>query len=166
MNNDWLLNESALPIGSLEAGHEATTYHLVPLAPGTPPLTYTLDVGVYELEEGDVQALDLLDQAGNPQGQAFELTAMTLEPPLGLEGDSYRVDTQVPTWETPVEIGNGLQLEGALLDREEVGLGLPLFVTLQWRGTAALECGQPLEATARRRAADGRQWPRRRAVHV
>ncbi len=135
VSDDWLLDEGGFPTDRWSAGEEVTTYHVVPLPPGTPPLTFTLVLGIYQVEGEAVRPLDLLDEAGNPQGQSFNLGTVSLRPPLGLETDPYRLADRVVLWETPVELGAGLQLVGATLDREVIAPGQPLFVTLRWHAT-------------------------------
>jgi len=132
--DDWLLDPRGNPTDRWDVGQEVTTYHLLPLPPGTPPLTYTLTVGVYWVEGEEAHPLDLLDEAGNPQGQSLELRTVSLGQPLGLEADPYGLADRVPLWEAPVEMGDGLILTGASLDRATVAPGQPLFVTLRWRG--------------------------------
>jgi len=131
--DDWLLDPRGEPTDRWAAGREVTTYHLLPLPPGTPPLTYTLSVGVYRVEGGAARPLDLLDEAGNPRGQSFDLAAVSLGPPLGVGADPYRVGWRVPLWGTPVRLEGGLVLAGASLDREAISPGQPIFVTLRWR---------------------------------
>ncbi|MFB0547168.1 MAG: ArnT family glycosyltransferase [Anaerolineae bacterium] len=49
----------------------------LPIAPETPPGRYPLTVGLYEPESG--QRLDVLDQAGNPQGNSVLLQEVVIE---------------------------------------------------------------------------------------
>lgn len=131
--DDWLLDAAGQLTGDWAAGQEVITYHLLPLPPGIPPLTYGVSLGVYQVEEGAVRSLDRLDPAGAPQGQSLDLGDVALTPPLGLETDPYRVADRVPAWETPLELGGGLSLVGAALDREQVAPGQSIYVTLHWR---------------------------------
>jgi hypothetical protein len=93
-----------------------------------------------------VRSLDLLDAAGNPQGQTLDLGSVSLAPPLGMGTDPYRLANQVPMWEAPLDLGGGVRLAGAALDREVVAPGQPLFVTLRWQATAALSGAAPRQA--------------------
>jgi 4-amino-4-deoxy-L-arabinose transferase-like glycosyltransferase len=133
--DDWLLNEAAAPTDGWGVGHAATTYHLLPLPSGTPPLSYTLTVGVYLVEESTIHPLDLLDEAGAPHGQTFDLGSVSLGPPLGLETDPYRLGNPVARWETPVVADTRLTLAGAALDRTSAAPGQPIYVSLRWVGT-------------------------------
>jgi mannosyltransferase len=135
--DDWLLDQRALPTERWDPGQEVNTYHVLPLPPGTPPLTFTLAVGVYEGE--GLRAVDLVDEAGNPRGRALELEGVSLQPPLGLGRDPYGQADGVPLWDVPVELEGGPVLMGASLDREVVSPGQPLFVTLHWRADSPLD---------------------------
>ena len=136
--DDWLLDPHGNPTDRWTPGREVTTYHLLPLPPGTPPLTYTLTVGVYRVEGEQAEPLDLVDEAGNPRGQSYNLGTAALGSPFGLGTDPYGVADRVPLWDTPVEVADGLLLAGAALDREAVSPGQPLYVTLRWKAEAAL----------------------------
>lgn len=134
----WLLNDRALPTDRWTVGEEATTYHILPLVPGTPPLTYTLAIGVYTTDDEDaIRPLDLLDAAGNPQGQSYEVGSVTLAPARGLSSDPYGVALSLPLLPQPAAFAEGLLLEGFSLDRQTVAPGQSLFVTLRWRATIA-----------------------------
>ncbi len=132
--DDWLLDPRGDPTDRWMPGQEVTTYHLLPLPPGTPPLTYTLTLGIYQVEGERVEPLDLVDEAGNPQGQSLGLGTVALWASRGLETDPYGLADRVPLWDAPVEMADGLLLAGASLDREVVSPGQPLYVTLRWHG--------------------------------
>jgi 4-amino-4-deoxy-L-arabinose transferase-like glycosyltransferase len=133
-----LLDSHALPTDDWTVGEAATTYHVLPMAPGTPPLTYTLSVGVYTADDqGSVRLLNLLDTAGNPQGQSYEIGTVALAPARGLHTDPYAVAPDLPVLSPPVTLAEGLLLEAAALDRQTVAPGQSVFVTLRWRAAAA-----------------------------
>ncbi len=132
-----LLDEGGRPTDRWPAGREVTTYHLLPLPPGTPPLTYTLALGLYALTADGPRPLDLLDAQGAPQGQQLALTTVRLTAPLGLTDNPYRVEGGPPPLAEPVPMADGLRLLGAALDRTTLAPGQPLFVTLRWRATRA-----------------------------
>ena len=139
----WLLDSRALPTDDWTIGEETTTYHVLPLVPGTPPLTYTLSVRVYATDDvgqatrqGNLRSLDLLDAAGNPQGQSYEVGTVALRPVRGLHTDPYAVALDLPLLSPPVELAEGLLLEAAALDRETIAPGQSVFVTLRWRAAA------------------------------
>jgi 4-amino-4-deoxy-L-arabinose transferase-like glycosyltransferase len=132
--DDWLLDHDGYPTDDWTVGQGVTTYHVLPLLPGTPPLVYDLTLGVYQVgEDGAVRPLDLVDAAGNPQGQSISLAQVALAQPLGLPIDPYLVDEEAPGFHAPVDLGAGLTLLGASLDRESAVPGQPVFVTLAWR---------------------------------
>jgi len=133
----WLLDDRALPTDRWSAGEESTTYHVLPLAPGIPPLTYTLSIGIYTTDDNEaVHPLDLLDDAGNPQGQSHEVGIVKLAPAGGLYSDPHGVAYDLPSLPKPAALANGLLLEAAAVDRQTVAPGQSLFVTLRWRATA------------------------------
>ena len=134
--DDWLLDQAAAPTDGWRVGPEATTYHLLPLPPGTPPLSYTLTAGVYRVEEETIHPLDLLDGAGAAFGQSFDVGIVSLGPALGLETDPYRLGDPVALWETPIAAGSGLTLTGAALNRPSAAPGQPVYVSLRWTGTS------------------------------
>lgn len=106
-------------------------YKLVPI-PGTPPGDYGLEVGVYT--EDDPIGLDLLDEAGAPQGKRAMLGAVRLSVP------AVTVDqTELPN-PTRLEVGGGLELLGWDLERYEAQPGDRVLLTLIWSVES-----QPLE---------------------
>jgi len=136
--DDWLLDETAAPTEKWPAGKEATTYHVLPLMRGTPPLTYTLAVGVYREEGEAISSLDLLDEARNPRGQSYEVGDVSLAPALDLFTDPYGVAPDIAPLPVPVALADGLLLEAAALDRQTVAPGQSIYVTLRWRAAAPL----------------------------
>lgn len=144
--DDWILDAAVLPTDRWLPGTTTTTYHVLPLPPGTPPLTYDLRLGVYRVgEDGRAHPFDLLDPAGNPSGQSFDLGSASLGAPIGLSSDPYGTAGNLPAWADPVPLGGGLLLDGAALDRDTTAPGQPLFVTLVWRAEA--RASAPLSAS-------------------
>ena len=133
-----LLDASGRPTDFWEPGQKVTTYHILPIPPGTPPLTYSLALGVDAEGENDVQqSLDLLDAAGSPQGQQLRLTnELALSPRLELD-NPYQLAPVLPRLPEPAVIAPGLNLVAAGLDRGEVGTGQSLFVGLEWQASIA-----------------------------
>ncbi|MFQ6058249.1 MAG: glycosyltransferase family 39 protein [Anaerolineae bacterium] len=135
----FLLDGSGRSTEGWQAGQEAVNTHVLPIPIGTPPLTYALAVGVYE--EGDLEGLDLLDQAGAPAGKRFALGTIQLTRGHRFDEDPYHTRRALSL--TPVEKGvfdGALALEGFALDRGEAGPGEAVNVILQWR---ALKDGLP-----------------------
>ncbi len=137
--DDWLLSEASLPTDRWRAGEEVTTYHLLPLPPGTPPVTHTLSLGVYEMTGEMIETLDVLDEAGNPKGQSLNLGAISLSSPIRQRENPYGVKPQVSAWGEPVELEDGIILAGASLNRETVAPGASLFVNLRWQSREQVE---------------------------
>ena len=105
-------------------------YELVPI-PGTPPGDYGLEIGVYT--EEDLEGLDLLDNAGAPQGKRAMLGAVRLSVPAVEEGE---IDVPNPG---RIEMGDGLALLGWDLDRFEAQPGDRMLMTLVWSVESAPE---------------------------
>jgi len=133
----WLLDNRALPTDRWAVGQEATTYHLLPLPPGTPPLTYVLAVGIYRMEGETVRPVDLVDEAGNPRGQSYAVGTVALASARGLHTDPYGAAPDLPLLPEPVALADGLLLEAVALDCQAIAPGQSVFVTLRWRATVA-----------------------------
>jgi hypothetical protein len=130
-----LLDGQIRPTNRWRAGQETTTYHILPIPPGIPPLTYTLALGLYAQTEGGPHPLDLLDSRGAPQGQYLDLATVRLTNRLGLADRPYRTTSDPSPLPQPAELADGLQLLGAGLDRAVLSPGQSLFVTLRWQAT-------------------------------
>jgi mannosyltransferase len=130
-----LLDEQIRPTDHWSAGQETTSYHILPIPPGTPPLSYTLGLGLYAHTEDGPRPVDLLDGRGAPQGQYLDLADVRLTAPLGLAGSAYRATSGPPPLPQPVDLADGLQLLGAGLDRATLSPGQSLLVTLRWQAT-------------------------------
>jgi 4-amino-4-deoxy-L-arabinose transferase-like glycosyltransferase len=94
------------------------------LLPGSPPGDYGLEVGVYT--EADPEGLDLLDEAGAPQGKRAVLGDVRL-PGSPITPDQLDVPHPGRT-----DMGGGLSLLGWDLDRSEGQAGDRLLLTLAW----------------------------------
>jgi hypothetical protein len=99
------------------------SYDLEPM-PGTPPGDYGLEVGVYT--EDNLAGLDLLDQAGAPQGKRAMLGGVRLAVPA-VTGEEIEAPNP-----GRIEVGDGLALLGWDLDRLEAQPGDRLLLTLIW----------------------------------
>ncbi len=105
--------------GQIVFGH----YDLAPI-PGAPPGDYGLEVGVYT--EADPVGLDVLDQAGAPEGKRAVLGAVRLSVPA-VSADQMDLPHPGRT-----DLGGGLALVGWNLDRDKVQPGDRLLLTLVW----------------------------------
>ncbi|MEE9618287.1 MAG: glycosyltransferase family 39 protein, partial [Anaerolineae bacterium] len=130
-----LLDEQLRPTDHWPVGQETTTYHVLPIPPSTPPLTYTLALGLYEQTETGPRSLNLLDDQSAPQGQWLHLATVRLTEPLNIAGDPYGTADGPTPLPQPVDLADGLRLLGASLDRSSLGPGQSLFVTQRWQAT-------------------------------
>ena len=130
-----LLDGQGRPTDRWPAGQDTTTYHILPIPPGIPPLTYTLTLGLYEQTESGPRPLDMLDGQGAPQGQWLDVATVQLTTPLDIAGNPYETTSGPPPLPQPADLADGLRLLGASLDRSTLGPGQSLFVTLRWQAT-------------------------------
>ncbi|MCA9930969.1 MAG: glycosyltransferase family 39 protein [Anaerolineales bacterium] len=129
-----LVNENGRPTSAWPAGVMTTTYHIVLLPVGVPPLTYRVSVSAFApLVEGGIRVLDL----GNAPGQRFELGDAVLRAGSGVHMNPYRLQNPFPPME-PIAPAEGLLLRGAAVDRAQAAPGQSLFVQLQWQAETAL----------------------------
>ncbi|MEE8390765.1 MAG: glycosyltransferase family 39 protein [Anaerolineae bacterium] len=156
-HDDALLDAQIRPTDYWTQGQETTTYHILPIPPTTPPLTYSLSLGLYAQTESGPRPLELLDERGAPQGQWLDLAAVHLSGPTGSPGNPYETTGTPPPLPQPADLAGGLQLLGAGLDRQTLGPGQSIFVTLHWQATrsplpdlrprlALVQSGQELDA--------------------
>jgi len=128
-----LLNKVGAMADRWRPGEAVTTYHLLPLPTGTPPVEMELLLGVYRSDDAAMNLLEAVDEQGNPIGRLIPLGAVSLSPPVG--SNPREVD-QMPLWETPVELADGLQLAGARFNPGPFRPGQAVRVSLMWRATA------------------------------
>jgi mannosyltransferase len=98
-------------------------YDLTPV-PGAPPGDYGLEVGVYT--EEDPSGLDVLDQAGAPQGKRAMLGAVQLAVAAATPDE-----VELPN-AAHFEMGDGLAFLGWHLDRAEAQPGDRLLLNVVW----------------------------------
>lgn len=123
-----------LPTFRWSAGETRLAALQIPLLPGTPPGSYWVDVSVYEA--GQQSNLDILDEAGAPQGQVVRLGPVEVGPAeMGWLGappphDARLLDASLLDKQTL------LAVQLALPAQLEPGQRLPL--TLWWRTSGPL----------------------------
>lgn len=124
-----LLNELGHPTRFWQAGEEAINYYVLPLPMGTPPLTYTLSVAVYEASSGHI----LTWQAGE---EWLTLGSVRLLRSVGQTYDPYG-SWSGADWRAPVvpQVADGLLLEAYTVRPAVLKPGDTLYVTLRWRAT-------------------------------
>ncbi len=125
---DWMLmNDLHRYTARWSPGEETTTYFVVPVPLGAPPGPYTLTVTLYR--EPDLRGLDILDEARNPGGRALTLGTVEVIPPRAT-ADPYETMARIPRLETPIALGEGLQLLGFQLTASPLAPGEPLHTGL------------------------------------
>ncbi len=137
--NDLLLDSQIRPTSHWPLGVPVTSYHVFPIPPGTPPLTYAVEVGVYAQagDEGNaVHPEDLLDSQGAPQGHWLTLPPVHLTAAPSITTSAYRISAAPPPLAQPRRFAPGLLLLGARIDRVEIGPGQSLFVILHWQAAS------------------------------
>lgn len=122
-----LLNDAHLYSSHWQAGEEAINVYNVPIAPGSPPGTYTLEVSLYD--PSDMSPLDLLDAAGAPIGTTADLGTLKVERPMNPPAlDSLGIPRSLE-----VPLSQDLTLLGYDLPVPEVSPGQALAFNLYWR---------------------------------
>ena len=136
--DEWLIDGEGRPTEAWDIGAESITYHVLPIPPGLPPLTYTLSLGVYASgDDSPIVPLDLLDSAGNPSGHYLWVSTVALRPAVGVRGDPYGAAPVLEPLAGTSSLGEGLVLVAFSVDREAVATGQSVLVTLQWRAASA-----------------------------
>jgi 4-amino-4-deoxy-L-arabinose transferase-like glycosyltransferase len=134
-----LLNRWGCSTDRWTPGEEAVNYYVVPVPLGTPPLSYSITVGIYDV--ATMERLSFLDAAGNPAGEDFPLGEVKLTKAHDFESDPYgtRRHLSLETLDEP-EIADGLALEGFAISKERASPKEVVSVMLRWR---ALREGLP-----------------------
>jgi hypothetical protein len=126
--SDLLLNEAGEPT-DLWRGGPVSTYHVLPLPVGAPPLAHTLTLGVYDVEDPDQPVVWALPGAAPRATVPLGVTKPVTTP--WRETSAYGVPSGPTSPAAP--LGSALRLEGAVVDREVVFPGQAVFVTARWR---------------------------------
>jgi mannosyltransferase len=125
-----LLNEQGSPVALTDSTQSTLNYYVLPIPPGTPPLTYTLSAFVY-VAEGEQQT----DQ---------EFNIFPVEKTLDMIRLPRRMDSSDPyrtllgyQWQMPSshEVASGLELEAFAIGDKSPSPQQPTDVTLRWRKT-------------------------------
>lgn len=132
--DDALLDENGRPTEQWRPGQVVTTYHVLPVQPGTPPLRYRAMLSLYAPEAEGVSVLDVLDAQGAPQGQRLALGDVALAPAREPGSNPYGLET-LPRLPQPVVLAPGLRLLAATPPAARVAPGQPLPVALLWQAT-------------------------------
>ena len=139
--DDEIVNENGRPTQNWPVGTTTTTYHVIPLPEGVPPLDYQVSVSVFaKTEAGGVQTLDLI----NDTGQRFLIGDLSLTQEVGIDSnlneslDLQLAGNNILRADGPRTMGNGLLLRASTVDRKEVAPGQSVFVQLQWQAESEL----------------------------
>ncbi len=158
-----LLNGDGAPVGRWRPGDAVITYHVLPLPPGTPPLSFSLALGVYE-EGAEIQLLEARDAAGAPLGRLLPLGDVALGPPVGLAASPYGL-AGPGLLSAPTVAVDGLRLLGLSAPPGPFRPGQAIRVRLTWQGggelgdvrpSVALEVGGAVVAENDNAPAQGR----------
>lgn len=131
-----LLNGDGAPVGRWRPGDAVITYHILPLPPGTPPLSFSLALGVYE-EGAGIQLLEARDAAGAPLGRLLPLGDVALGPPVGLAASPYGL-AGPELLGAPAVAVDGLRLLGLSASPGPFRPGQAIRVRLTWQGGGGL----------------------------
>ena len=133
-----LLDAAGRPSEQWRVGQVVTTYHLLPIAPGTPPQTYEVQLGLYATEDGVVRPLNVLDEQDAPQGQQLALGSVAVQPTaVPGEANPYGTVAAVAGQAEPVWQANGLALTGVVVPKTAVQPGQSLLLGLRWESAVA-----------------------------
>ena len=140
--DEQLVAANGRPTNRWEVGEIVTTYHFVPFRYGTAPLDYDVNLRVY-IFQGEVQTLDLIDEAGAPQGQNVVLGQVRVERPLPNQAHVYGVEHPYLPLPEPIQLADGLQLTHALLGNSVLRPGQNLELELGWQSSQPLPDVRP-----------------------
>ena len=134
-----LVDERGFPTDLWPVNQPVVTYHVLPIPPGTPPLTYRLQAGVYrELPDG-VSGVEWRDETGAPQGQQITLVEeLRLSPRTAVADNPYQLKAGLPPLPQPESLADGLTLTAVGLDRGEAAPGQAVTAVLVWQAEKPL----------------------------
>ncbi len=128
--DDRLLDSLGRPSDQWSSLEPVDTYHLLPIPPATPPLSYTVALQLYEQTADGLRPLDLLDSEGAPRGQTFHLDGIqTARQAAALPGELRLTD---PSFSGDILLAPGLILREADISQQNAAAGTPLNVDLLW----------------------------------
>lgn len=127
-----LLDETGRPTTAWVAGVPVTTYHVVPLQPGTPPLRYDAAVSVFAPTSDGIVPVEIVGPGGQGAGRQAALGKSTLGVPLPGVDNPYGVD-EPPRLDPAEALTEGVLLEGAVVGGGQYRPGQTVRVSLLWR---------------------------------
>ncbi|MCE5259577.1 MAG: glycosyltransferase family 39 protein, partial [Chloroflexi bacterium] len=116
---------------SWQPGSASRNYYLVKLPAGAPPVTYSLQITVYDNDK----EYQFTDSAGAPLGNSYTLGSVRVTAADDIPA-AFAQDT--PMMPAEQELAPGLQLVGYQVDRSQLQPGAGAFVILYWK---ALDAG-------------------------
>lgn len=126
--SDLLLAEDGRPTNLWPADQLVTTYHLIPLPPGTAAVPAQLEITVfYEGEEG-LHTENLADGSG--QQLVAGQTQLVFDDRV--TESIYELSNPVPNLANAKTFEDGLNLVGFVAEQNQLNPGQSLFVHLQW----------------------------------
>ena len=139
-----LVDERGFPTDLWPINQPVVTYHVLPIPPGTPPLTYRLHAGVYRESPDGVAGVEWRDEMGAPQGQQMTLAEeLHLSPGTAVADNPYQLPAGLPPLPQPELLADGLTLTAVGLDRGEAAPGQGITAVLVWRAEKPLPDMRP-----------------------
>lgn len=134
VEDDVLVDENGRSTDQWQSGQTVTTYHLLPLPEGIPPLVYRLAAGVYSAGAEGVLPVEVLDALGSSQGQWVEIGEVMVEKrPFS---NPYTLpDPLEPRLTSPLLWPEGLLLLASSPLPAVAHPGQPIVVQLRWQAT-------------------------------
>jgi 4-amino-4-deoxy-L-arabinose transferase-like glycosyltransferase len=139
-----LVDERGFPTDLWPVNQPVVTYHILPIPPGTPPLTYRLNAGVYQETADGVAGVEWWDETGAPQGQQIALAEeLRLAPGAAVADNPYQLKDGLPPLPQPESLADGLMLTAVGLDRRDAAPGQAITAVLIWRAEKPLPDVRP-----------------------
>lgn len=128
-----LLGSTGAPTSYWSPGGAVTTYHLLHLPPGTPPIDAQLSAGVYSAGDEARTPVEAFAADGAPIGRLIPMSEVALGPPFGFAVSPYRPSAP-PLWPAPAVLAGGdLLLLGASFSPGPYRPGQTARVGLTWQ---------------------------------
>jgi hypothetical protein len=127
-----LLDTAGRPTDLWPVAAPVRTYHVLPLAAGTPPLEYELAAGVYAVDDGAIRTLEVSEDPAGRQGQTIPIGRLALAAPVAGLANLYAIG-EPPLWPQAVDMGQGLSLVGAIFPPGPYRPGQTVRTRLWWR---------------------------------
>ncbi len=132
--DDRLLDAEGKPTDLWANMRDVTTYHLLPLPPATPPVSYTIAIQIYVQTPDGLQPMDILDDQGAPQGQTYYITGIRTDRQARSTG-IIDLDSLYSSYPQAIDVAPNLILLDSNTPQNTVEPGTPLFVELLWMAT-------------------------------